>query len=136
MKHLDTFDDLKELSKTLQAQTGDVSSCYRVCWSHSYRIIDALQRDIEAVFGKTCYTTQTKFILEDKTYKQGASAVRIELKFVGEEVLTLIVECLIDIGRVLMRVKERPVSRQYEYIAEAIERQYNSEFLADIRRIQ
>jgi hypothetical protein len=95
-----------------------------------------LQRDIEAVFGKTCYTTQTKFILEDKTYKQGASAVRIELKFVGEEVLTLIVECLIDIGRVLMRVKERPVSRQYEYIAEAIERQYNSEFLADIRRIQ
>jgi hypothetical protein len=131
-----TFALLEELSRLILSQGENLIDTHSVCWQQASRLTDSIKHDIDLLFETNCFVTDTRFILEDSSYRQGANVAKLELRFQGDDQLTIIAECLIDLNRILLRVKNRPDSIQLGYVADRIESGYNSEFVADIKQIK
>ena len=104
---------LADLSTKLYAASHDLSESYSLCWQDSSHITEAIASDIQSVTNEACFVTGVSYFLEDPTYRQGASGCILEVKFNQEDEFTLTVECLIDFGKVLLRVKQKYSNRNF-----------------------
>lgn len=127
---------LTELSKELYSVTDDLLTNYSICWKYASQFAEAITSDIQSISGTSCFVTGVKFILEDTAYQQSASGCIMELKFDQEDEFIITSECLIDFGRVWLRVKQRPSSPKDEVISELIEAKYNSEFKSELKEFE
>jgi hypothetical protein len=130
-----TFAQLKELSKLILSQGDNLTAMYSVCWQHANRLTDAMKHDVDLLFNINCFVTETRYIIEDSSYRQSANVAKLEIRLQGDDQLIIVAECLIDLGRIWLKVKSRPASMKFDYVADRIERSYNSEFVADLKNI-
>ncbi|SFH37681.1 hypothetical protein [Pontibacter chinhatensis] len=127
---------LTKLSQELYSVTDDLLTNYSICWKNASLFAEAITSDIQSISGIKCFVTGVRFILEDTAYKQSASGCIMELKFDQEDEFIITSECLIDFGRVWLRVKQRPSSRKYDAIFELIEAKYDSEFKSELKEFE
>jgi hypothetical protein len=136
LKEFVTFSQLEELSKLILSQGDSLTATYSICWQQASRLTNAMKHDVDLFFNTSCFVTETRYIIEDSSYRQGANVAKLEIRFQEDDQLIIVAECLIDLGKIWLKVKSRPTSTQFDYIADRIERSYNSEFLADLKQIK
>jgi hypothetical protein len=134
LKGFETFGQLEKLSKSI-SETNSKSDAYKVGWQFTAQLTEAIELDMLSLFEFSCYVSNTRFIIEDPSYRQSASIVKFEIRFEQDEQFMLIAECLIDFGRIWLSVKNRPASKKFDHIADKIENKYDSEFLTDIEQL-
>ncbi len=136
MEDFKTYNELKRLSSVLYSDSDDLQVNYQICWSNSINLIEALTDDLKKILNEACYVTSLKFILQDDTYRQGASGCFCEIKFDQSDEFTLLVECLIDFDKIQLRVKQRPLNPKFDQVSQQIELNYNSEFWCEMNHLK
>ncbi|SFH07226.1 hypothetical protein [Pontibacter chinhatensis] len=127
---------LADLSKKLYAASNDLSENYSVCWQNSSYLTEAIVSDIQSITNEACFVTNVSYYLEDTTYRQGASGCILEIKFNQGDEFTITAECLIDYGKVMLRVKQSSSDSKYNAISEMIEAKYSSEYKTELRELE
>jgi len=94
-----------------------------------------MKHDVDLLFNINCFVTETRYIIEDSSYRQSANVAKLEIRLQGDDQLIIVAECMIDLGRIWLKVKSRPASMKFDYVADRIERSYDSEFVADLKNI-
>ena|SRR5688572_4077162 len=126
------YKSLTELSNALTSPLDSLDESYKICWENVSHLTEAIVSDISSILNQECFVTTVRFYLDDPTYKQSASGCFVELKVDQEDEFTIALECLIDFGKVMLWVKQSPLSQDYFKISEFIETKYDSEFKANL----
>ncbi len=134
MANFKTYTLLSKLSDELNSIT-DVNGCYSIAWNKVNTIVDALLEDVYLISKEHAYVKEVKFIFNDPTYRQSASACLIEVKFLQDEDFVVLAECLIDHQRIWLKVRQRPSNLLLMDLANRIETKYNQEFLSELKSL-
>lgn len=129
------YSALEKLSESLFLETNDLSENYISCWNNSTIIVDNICNYFHTNFQHKILITSVSFILNNENYRQGASVCKIEIKFEKDQNFIILLECLIDFGKVWLKIKNRPSNPSLKSMANKIESNYNTEWLCDLNDI-
>jgi hypothetical protein len=133
MRVLSIYNELSLLKSKLFKNSFILNENYKYCWQSVSSLTDALCNDLKYLTDQDCFVTKVNFILDDPFYRQSASGCLMEVKFGQDEEFVLMVECLIDFEKILLKVKNQPGTVFFKSISNMIETKYNSEFSTELR---
>lgn len=132
MKNHLIYDELFKLSGKLFKQAKSTADNLEICVSHQKDIEEAIVSDLKGRLKEDFKVSEIQFILNDASYQQGSSGIKLVLKSVAGDI-ELAIECLIEHNRVWVKAVKGP-----RKIDRVISNKYNNEGhveLKDIRKI-
>lgn len=100
------------------------------------KIHSRISEDFNSLFGKDLKLESFQIYVDDETYRQSATGLILNETILDDKTFKIKIECLIDQGRIWIKVRERKENSNFNNISNRIEKVKNQEGLSELSEIK
>jgi hypothetical protein len=131
-----SYEILQKISQSLYIGLKSEEDLLDRLKTSSTELTATISEDFKELFKHTIYLDKPRFVVNDETYRQGATGCILTGTTGNNEQLRIRFECLIDHNRIWIKIKEGNEIKEFKSIIRRIQNAYNSENLAEFKEIK
>ena len=131
-----SYEKIKKVSECLYSDLENGKDVKVRLQNEARKIHTQISEDFKSLFGRELILRDFYVFVDDETYRQNATGLILNGTILNCEEFKIKVECLIDHGRIWIKVKEGKEISDFVDITNRIERVQNSEGLTELMEIK
>lgn len=131
-----SYETIKNISSTLYLDLKDESDLQNRLKDAVQEIQVQISEDFKDLFGHELKLRDFHIYVDDETYRQSATGLILDETISNSEKFKIRVECLIDHGKIWIKVKDGKELPDFSQIVKRIENRQNFEGLTELKEIE
>ena len=135
-KKMKSYETIRNISKGLYLNLKDEADIQNRLEDAVQEIHLQVSEDFKDLFGHELNLKDFHIYLDDETYRQSATGLILNESIMSHSEFKIIVECLVDHGRIWIKIKDGKEIPDLTEIVKRIEKAQNTEGLSELREIK
>jgi hypothetical protein len=131
-----SYETIKEISNGLYLNLQNEDEISIRLQNSVQKIHKQISADFKSMFGEELYLQDYQIYIDDNTYRQSATGLILNEILINNADFKIRIECLIDHGRIWLKVKQGEGIFEFADIINRIGMGQNSEGLSELRDIR
>ncbi|MBU2928851.1 hypothetical protein [Winogradskyella psychrotolerans] len=133
---MNSYETIKNTSSTLYLDLKDESDIQKRLEDAVQEIHSQISSDFKDLFGHVLSLSDFHIFVDDETYRQSATGLILDETILNNGKFKIRIECLIDHGKIWIKVKEGKEIPDFSKIVKRIESAQNFEGLTELKEIK
>jgi hypothetical protein len=131
-----SYETIRNISKGLYLNLKDETDIQNRLEDAVEKVHLQISEDFNDLFGYELNLNDFHIYLDDETYRQSATGLILNESIINHSEFKIRVECLIDHGRICIKIKNGKEITDFNEIVTRIEKTQNSEGLSELKEIK
>ncbi len=133
---MNSYETIKNISSSLYINLKNKLDIQNRLENAVYEIHSQISQDFKGLFGHELDLKEFQIHVDDATYRQSATGLILNETILGNEEFEIKVECLIDQGKIWIKIKDGKEIPDLNLIVKRIENAQNFEGLTELKEIK